>query len=112
MAHAGPHLCRHLHRLWQQSRTGRGERWTTWKFPCRGLSSALPVTGTIGVALLGWLFSIYWYMGLLAVVMSFFLAAVAARAGAEIGINPIGALGKVTQLTYGVALPPATSRPT
>jgi len=33
------------------------------------------------------------------------LAAVAARAGAEIGINPIGALGKVTQLTYGVIAP-------
>jgi hypothetical protein len=37
-------------------------------------------------------------MGLLAVAMTCFLAAVAARAGAEIGINPIGALGKVTQL--------------
>jgi uncharacterized oligopeptide transporter (OPT) family protein len=62
-------------------------------------------TGAIGVALLSWIFSIHWYMGVLAVVMTFFLAAVAARAGAEIGINPIGALGKVTQLTYGVIAP-------
>ena len=37
--------------------------------------------------------------------MTFFLAAVAARAGAEIGMNPIGAMGKVTQLTYGVMAP-------
>jgi uncharacterized oligopeptide transporter (OPT) family protein len=64
-----------------------------------------PVTGLLGAALLTLLFSIHWYMGLLAVGMTFFLAAVAARAGAEIGINPIGALGKVTQLTYGVIAP-------
>jgi uncharacterized oligopeptide transporter (OPT) family protein len=64
-----------------------------------------PVTGVLGAALLTWLFHIHWYMGLLAVGMTFFLAAVAARAGAEIGINPIGALGKVTQLTYGVIAP-------
>ncbi len=64
-----------------------------------------PVTGILGAALMTWLFSIHWYMGLLAVGMTFFLAAVAARAGAEIGINPIGALGKVTQLTYGVIAP-------
>jgi uncharacterized oligopeptide transporter (OPT) family protein len=64
-----------------------------------------PVTGLLGAALLTWLFSIHWYMGLLAVGLTFFLAAVAARAGAEIGINPIGALGKVTQLTYGVIAP-------
>ena len=44
-------------------------------------------------------------MGAVAVVLTFFLAAVAARAGAEIGINPIGALGKVTQLTYGALAP-------
>jgi uncharacterized oligopeptide transporter (OPT) family protein len=63
------------------------------------------ITGLLSVVFLGWLFTIPWYMGILAVIMTFFLAAVAARAGAEIGINPIGALGKVTQLTYGVISP-------
>jgi OPT family oligopeptide transporter len=63
------------------------------------------ITGILSMALLLWLFSIHWWMGLIAVFMTFFLAAVAARAGAEIGINPIGALGKVTQLTYGVMAP-------
>ena len=53
--------------------------------------------------LLTWFFAIHWWMGAVAVVLTFFLAAVAARAGAETGINPIGALGKVTQLTFGVA---------
>ena len=63
------------------------------------------VTGLISIFLLNWIFSIYWWMGAIAVVVSFFLAAVAARAGAEIGINPIGAMGKVTQLTYGALAP-------
>jgi OPT family oligopeptide transporter len=44
-------------------------------------------------------------MGALAVFLTFFLAAITARAGAETGINPIGALGKVTQLTYGALAP-------
>jgi OPT family oligopeptide transporter len=63
------------------------------------------VTGSVAAALLVWLFEIHWYMGLLAVLLTFFLAAVAARAGAETGINPITALGKVTQLTYGAIAP-------
>lgn len=63
------------------------------------------VFGFAAAIILLWLFSIHWYMGVIAVVLTFFLAAVAARASAEIGINPIGAMGKVTQLTYGVIAP-------
>jgi OPT family oligopeptide transporter len=62
-------------------------------------------TGVLATLLLTLIFHIHWWMGAVAVVLTFFLAAVAARAGAEIGINPIGALGKVTQLTYGVLAP-------
>ncbi len=62
-------------------------------------------TGLCATLLLTWFFHIHWWMGAVAVVLTFFLAAVAARAGAEIGINPIGALGKVTQLTYGALAP-------
>ncbi|MFH1144210.1 MAG: OPT family oligopeptide transporter [Candidatus Eisenbacteria bacterium] len=71
----------------------------TWFLP------GLLVTGTLATIMLMWMFGIHWYMGVIAVILTFFLAAVAARAGAEIGINPIGALGKVTQLTYGVLAP-------
>jgi uncharacterized oligopeptide transporter (OPT) family protein len=63
------------------------------------------VFGFLSMVLLMWMFSIHWYMGMIAVLLTFFLAAVAARAGAEIGINPIGPLGKVTQLTYGAIAP-------
>jgi len=64
-----------------------------------------PITGLLAVILLMWMFGIHWWMGLIAVVMTFFLAAVATRAGAETSVNPIGAMGKVTQLTYGVLAP-------
>ncbi|MBI5058749.1 OPT/YSL family transporter [candidate division KSB1 bacterium] len=63
------------------------------------------VTGTFCVIMQMALFSIHWYMAIIAVVLTFFLAAVAARAAAETSINPIGAMGKVTQLLYGVLSP-------
>lgn len=50
-------------------------------------------------------FSISVPLGLLAVVMSFFLALVACRATGETDITPIGAMGKLTQLTYAVLAP-------
>lgn len=63
------------------------------------------VTGVICLILQLTLFQIHWYMGLIAVILTFFLASVATRAAAEVGINPIGAMGKVTQLLYGVLAP-------
>jgi uncharacterized oligopeptide transporter (OPT) family protein len=65
----------------------------------------LVVAGIFCLLLQLFLFGIHWYMGIIAVLLTFFLAAVAARAGAEVGINPIGAMGKVTQLLYGVIAP-------
>jgi OPT family oligopeptide transporter len=47
-------------------------------------------------------------LGALAVVMSFFLTLVAARATGETSITPTGAVGKVMQLTYGVLMPQNT----
>ncbi|HEY9765105.1 MAG TPA: OPT family oligopeptide transporter [Chroococcales cyanobacterium] len=45
------------------------------------------------------------WMGILAVVMTFFLALVACRATGETDTTPIGAMGKITQLTYGMLAP-------
>ncbi|MEN9834052.1 MAG: hypothetical protein RL011_245 [Pseudomonadota bacterium] len=50
-------------------------------------------------------FGITWWMGILAVVMTFFLAIVAARATGETDVTPIGAMGKITQLSYGIIAP-------
>ncbi|HBN07869.1 MAG TPA: peptide transporter [Cyanobacteria bacterium UBA8530] len=51
------------------------------------------------------LFGISWWMGTLAVLMTFLLAIVASRASGETDITPTGAMGKITQLMYGAIAP-------
>ncbi|MDH5491356.1 MAG: OPT/YSL family transporter [Myxococcales bacterium] len=46
---------------------------------------------------------------ILAVLLTFVLAIVAARVSGETGITPVGAMGKVTQLTFGVIAPGSIS---
>ena len=62
-------------------------------------------SGTACVILGHWLFGITWWMGILAVLVTFFLSIVAARATGETDITPIGAMGKITQLINGVVAP-------
>lgn len=57
------------------------------------------------VAILAVSFSVSWWMGVLSVIMTFFLGIVACRATGETDITPIGAMGKITQLMYGVIAP-------
>lgn len=51
------------------------------------------------------IFNISLLMAVIAAVLTLLLAVVAARVSGETGIPPIGALGKVTQLTFGVISP-------
>ena len=51
------------------------------------------------------LFDISPLLGLLAVLLAFVLAVIAARVVGETGIPPIGAIGKVAQLGFGIAAP-------
>lgn len=46
-------------------------------------------------------FNIHWYETLVAIVLSALLAAVASRSLGETDINPMGGVGKVTQLVFG-----------
>jgi uncharacterized oligopeptide transporter (OPT) family protein len=63
------------------------------------------IAGTV-VVVLGWIFfGIPLHYGALAVFMTFFLALVACRATGETDITPIGAMGKIMQLTYGALIP-------
>ena len=58
---------------------------------------------SIGLVAVSWLaFSMNVFLGLLAIAMSFVLALVACRATGETDTTPIGAMGKVAQLTYAV----------
>ena len=75
------------------------------EIPIGWFAVGFPIAGLLAMLLLIWVFHIQWWMGIVAVVMTFFLAAVVARAGAETSINPIGAMGKVTQLTFGALAP-------
>lgn len=53
-------------------------------------------------------FEIRWWMGVVAVALTFLLAIIAARATGETDFTPIGAMGKITQLTYGILAPSNT----
>jgi OPT family oligopeptide transporter len=62
--------------------------------------------GSAGVlALQLFVFHIPLHMGILSILLTFVLSVVACRATGETDITPVGALGKVTQLTYGVISP-------
>src|SRR5262249_25028116 len=61
------------------------------------LIGMIPIT--IGLVLVNWLaFSMNFFLGLIAVAMSFILSLVACRATGETDTTPIGAMGKVAQL--------------
>ncbi|MCS6799663.1 MAG: OPT/YSL family transporter [Myxococcota bacterium] len=50
-------------------------------------------------------FGIRWWTALLAVLLTFALAVVAGRVSGETNVTPVGAMGKVTQLVFGVLEP-------
>jgi len=52
-----------------------------------------------------YLFDVTWWMGIVAVLATFLLSIVAARATGETDVTPVGAMGKITQLVYGVVAP-------
>jgi OPT family oligopeptide transporter len=61
---------------------------------------------TVGLVIIGYFaFQIRPWLGVVSVLMAFMLAIVACRATGETDITPVGAMGKITQLTYGVLAP-------
>ena len=73
--------------------------------PGSWVGAGVLVFGGASVVLAHVLFGVAWWMGGLAVVMSFFLVLVAARATGETDITPVGPLSKITQLTFGAIRP-------
>jgi uncharacterized oligopeptide transporter (OPT) family protein len=64
----------------------------------------LPLIGVIcvaSVAMQFYFFGIGWALATFGVFLTYILAIVAARVSGETGITPVGAMGKVTQLTFG-----------
>lgn len=70
------------------------------------------LTAGLACVMLGHLyFDISYGMGVLAVLLTFLLSIVAARATGETDVTPIGAMGKITQLTFGALSPRAYVSP-
>jgi OPT family oligopeptide transporter len=66
-----------------------------------GMALATALTATMAYSFFG----IAVWMSVLAVVLSLFIASIAVRATGETDINPVGAMGKITQVIYGVLDP-------
>jgi putative OPT family oligopeptide transporter len=73
--------------------------------PVGGFIAGLVLVGLLAVAAQTWLFAIHPLVGILAVLLAFVLALVAARVTGETGITPIGAMGKVSQFSFAVISP-------
>lgn len=78
--------------------------------PARGLGhrellAALAVVMVLSVTTQAAIFGIGIVEAVIAVLLSYVLAIVAARVSGETAITPIGALGKITQLTFGLISP-------
>ena len=67
------------------------------------------LSGAAAILLAQFAFGIPFYFGALAVGLTFFLAMVAARATGESDITPVGAMGKIMQLTFGTIMPQSTN---
>ncbi len=71
-----------------------------WWFPV-----GFAVLGPVVIFLMGWLFHIPWWAGVVAVPLAVLMGFVAARVTGETDVTPTKALGPVTQLLFGVMTP-------
>ncbi len=92
--------------------TGLGRRGTRGDDPLAAIEVppswflGLFLAGLVGaVAMQRWIWHIPVALGVVAVLLTFALSVVACRVTGETDTTPTGALGKVTQLTYGVLAP-------
>ncbi|MDB5101419.1 MAG: hypothetical protein JWM80_5840 [Cyanobacteria bacterium RYN_339] len=63
------------------------------------------LSGLACVVILMVAFGTSWWMGVLSIVMAFVLSLVACRVTGETDTTPVGAMGKMTQLAYGILAP-------
>ncbi len=73
--------------------------------PGRWFGAGVLVFGALAVILGRVFFGIAWWMGAIAVAVTFILSVVAARATGETDITPVGPMGKITQLIFGAVAP-------
>lgn len=86
-------------------RAGKNDPLVSIEVPGSWFVLGTSAAGLVCVVLGQWFFGIAWWMGILAVLLTFLLSIVAARATGETDVTPISAMGEITQLTYGVIAP-------
>ncbi len=86
-------------------RTGGDDPMDRIEVPGSWFLGGMIVLGAAAVTLGHWLFDIRIWMGVVAVLFTFFLVIVAARAVGETDITPVGPLSKITQLGFGALAP-------
>ncbi len=75
------------------------------ELPMRVFLIGIPLVGALVVYLAHAFFGVGYWMGILAVPLVFVFSLIGANSTALTSITPTGALGKLTQLTYGVIAP-------
>jgi uncharacterized oligopeptide transporter (OPT) family protein len=75
------------------------------ELPLKVSAIGIPLLGAVVVAMGHAFFGVSWWMGAIAVPMVFVFAIIAVNSTGLTSITPIGAMGKLTQLTYGAIAP-------
>ncbi len=75
------------------------------ELPMNVFAIGIPIVGGLVVVLAWWFFDVSILMGIVAVPLIFVFTLIAVNSTALTSITPTGALGKLTQLTYGILAP-------
>jgi len=75
------------------------------ELPMKVFVIGIPVVGTVVVLLAHWFFGVKLWLGVIAVPLVFLFTLIGVNSTALTSITPTGAMGKLTQLTYGVLDP-------
>ena len=75
------------------------------ELPMRVFVIGIPIVGALVVLLAWWFFHVEIWLGIIAVPLIFVFTLIGVNSTALTSITPTGALGKLTQLTYGILAP-------
>ncbi|ETK21943.1 OPT family oligopeptide transporter [Pseudomonas sp. FH1] len=92
-------------RLWALYRSTHASGGSSWTVPKPGPAAGFALAIVLVVSLQALLFGINLGMALLTIPLATCLAAVAARVVGATGIPPIGAIGQLSQLSFGIVAP-------
>ncbi|WP_338474584.1 OPT family oligopeptide transporter [Pseudomonas sp. MS646] len=92
-------------RLWSLHTSTQAGDGVLWRVPKVGPAAGFGLAIVLVVSLQALLFGINLWMALLTIPLAICLAAVAARVVGATGIPPIGAIGQLSQLSFGIVAP-------